>query len=371
MNNLIPEGWLPMELQKGPPLPKSMQIYWPWYKPPEVPPEEVPPEEFVPPEMPPEYHYLHIYIVGKGIVTPGSGTYRAGSVITLTAIPSPGYIFDHWSGDLTGTMPMANITMNRNIAVTAYFKAIIPPEAPPEVPPVFTCTICGAPFATQAGLDYHMAAAHPEAPPAPPGVADIRVENLTIEPVEVYVGDQVSISVVAKNYGTASGSKVITCNVNGKVSSQSASLGAGASQAVTFTAMPNEARTYQVSVNGLISSFKAIILPQAEIDMPAAMTVKASGPYDEDLYRLTFSVSIPNRGTAPGEVQLIWGSNYLTGKWEEEMSRIVTIQPGESYYWSWVYDDIESYYKGYFTCELFGEVLPAHTPTRRAIGVWR
>ncbi|GAI26209.1 unnamed protein product [marine sediment metagenome] len=44
-------------------------------------------------------------------------------------------------------------------------------------------------------------------------VADIRVENLSITPSEVYIGETVTISVTATNYGTASGSKTITCTV--------------------------------------------------------------------------------------------------------------------------------------------------------------
>jgi len=47
----------------------------------------------------------------------------------------------------------------------------------------------------------------------PPGV-DIRVENLTIEPSEVQVGQPVTISVTATNYGTVAGSKTITCTVS-------------------------------------------------------------------------------------------------------------------------------------------------------------
>ncbi|GAI05356.1 unnamed protein product, partial [marine sediment metagenome] len=45
-------------------------------------------------------------------------------------------------------------------------------------------------------------------------VADIRVENLVIEPAEVYVGEKVTISATAKNYGTASGTKTIVCTVS-------------------------------------------------------------------------------------------------------------------------------------------------------------
>ena len=45
-------------------------------------------------------------------------------------------------------------------------------------------------------------------------VADIRLSDLVIEPKEVYVGEPVSISVVATNYGAATGSRTITCTVS-------------------------------------------------------------------------------------------------------------------------------------------------------------
>lgn len=39
-NNFELEDWLPMEPQKGPPLPRRFQIFWPWYE------AEAPPEGF-------------------------------------------------------------------------------------------------------------------------------------------------------------------------------------------------------------------------------------------------------------------------------------------------------------------------------------
>ncbi len=47
----------------------------------------------------------------------------------------------------------------------------------------------------------------------PPG-ADIRVENLVIEPTEVDVSQKVTISVMVTNYGNAAGSKTIICTVS-------------------------------------------------------------------------------------------------------------------------------------------------------------
>lgn len=79
-----------------------------------------------------------------------------------------------------------------------------------EVPTVYTCPYCGATFSTQEQLNQHIQTAHPTAPP----VADIRVENLTITPAEVNVGQTVTISVTAKNYGGAVGTKTIVCTVS-------------------------------------------------------------------------------------------------------------------------------------------------------------
>ena len=40
MNNFEIENWFPMEPAKGPPLPRFLSIYWPWYKPLPEPPEK-------------------------------------------------------------------------------------------------------------------------------------------------------------------------------------------------------------------------------------------------------------------------------------------------------------------------------------------
>jgi len=48
-------------------------------------------------------------------------------------------------------------------------------------------------------------------PPIPP--ENIVLSNLIISPSEVYVGDPVSISVVATNIGVTAGSYEITCEV--------------------------------------------------------------------------------------------------------------------------------------------------------------
>lgn len=108
------EDWLPQEPAKGPPLPRFLQIFWPWYK-----------------EKPPETFRLVVFRVGNGTVTPGSGDYEAGTTVTLTAVPDAGATFDHWSGDAMGTSPIVDILMDRDKEVTAHFVGGPPVEREP------------------------------------------------------------------------------------------------------------------------------------------------------------------------------------------------------------------------------------------------
>jgi len=77
------------------------------------------------------YHYALTVDVspgGSGIVTlepsqPAEG-YVAGTGVSLTAVASDGYRFDHWSGALSGSKNPATITMDSDKGVTAYFVRI-------------------------------------------------------------------------------------------------------------------------------------------------------------------------------------------------------------------------------------------------------
>ncbi len=82
----------------------------------------------------PTQYTLTVNTSGSGSVTldPPGGTYNAGTVITLTATPNPGWQFDGWSGDLSGTTNPATITMDANKSVTATFS---------EIPVHYTLTV--------------------------------------------------------------------------------------------------------------------------------------------------------------------------------------------------------------------------------------
>jgi uncharacterized repeat protein (TIGR02543 family) len=56
-------------------------------------------------------------------VVPGA-PYYYGTVVTLTASANPGYGFDHWSGDASGTNPVVIVTMTSDKSVTAHFVKI-------------------------------------------------------------------------------------------------------------------------------------------------------------------------------------------------------------------------------------------------------
>jgi len=80
------------------------------------------------PSPPPEVTYtLDVTVnpsgTGSVSLSPSGGTYDADTEVTITATPAHGYIFDHWSGDVTGTSNPINLTMDRNRSVTAHFKA--------------------------------------------------------------------------------------------------------------------------------------------------------------------------------------------------------------------------------------------------------
>jgi hypothetical protein len=67
---------------------------------------------------------LTINIIGNGTVTkdPHQSTYAHGTNVTLTAIPDMGWNFVQWTGDLTGTVNPAIITITGDMTINAMFN---------------------------------------------------------------------------------------------------------------------------------------------------------------------------------------------------------------------------------------------------------
>jgi len=220
----IKEEWYPMPLQLGPPLPRSMQIYWPWVTPPEVPPEA---PIYACPHCPAEFAtqeelFAHIRTAHAG--QPPQIIYTC---------PYCGARFEsisEWQEH--------------------YQKFHAPPEEIPEVPVVPPEEVPEVPVVPPEEV--------PEVPVVPPkAVPDIKIESLTIQPKEIPVGEPVTVSVIARNYGNAPGAKTVTCKVNGMISTETVTIGAGERKPLLFKVVPLEVKSYRVSVNGLIGTFKA------------------------------------------------------------------------------------------------------------------
>gem|GEM_PF-5266641 len=95
------------------------------------------------PENPSENWTLTVSVPeGHGNITkyPDKVYYHTGDIVTLHAIADPHWMFNHWSGDLVGTMNPVNIVINRNTNITAYFTYT---DAPPDTPHTPTGPITG------------------------------------------------------------------------------------------------------------------------------------------------------------------------------------------------------------------------------------
>ena len=63
---------------------------------------------------------------GAGSVSPSGGEYEAGAQVSLSATANSGYVFDYWSGSISGTGPNTSVTMDSDKSVTANFAAVAP-----------------------------------------------------------------------------------------------------------------------------------------------------------------------------------------------------------------------------------------------------
>lgn len=115
----------------------------------------------------------------------------------------------------------------------------------------------------------------PGVPPVGPGIitppsgtgpstptASFTINNLTVNPPEITVGEQSTIDAVVTNNGGIAGEYTATLTLDGKpLSSQTLTLDPGESQAVVFNVSPALPGTYGVEINGLDGKLNVINLP--------------------------------------------------------------------------------------------------------------
>lgn len=117
------EDLLLMPFHMGPPLPRFLAIYWPWY-------EEKLPEEPTPPEppTPPEKIVLTISATAGGTTIPAPGTYEysAPTYLGIGAYPDAGYEFVEWqeNSSLMSTDRELTVFVETNMEIRATFEKV-------------------------------------------------------------------------------------------------------------------------------------------------------------------------------------------------------------------------------------------------------
>jgi len=132
-----------------------------------------------------------------------------------------------------------------------------------------TITASASHFTTFAILGYEVEALPPPVPDA------FIISLLSISPVEVNIGETVTITTSVANTGGTEGTYIITLKINEvKEADKSVTIAAGGSQNVTFVVSRNVAGSYSADVNGLRGLFTVKEVPEAPVVAPLAPLAK-------------------------------------------------------------------------------------------------
>jgi hypothetical protein len=93
-------------------------------------------------------YQLYTSVSGQGVVSPSSGTYDDGELVSIAAVPSSGWEFDYWDGGVTGSENPVYIRMHSNKNVEAHFTEIQVPTPTPTATPTPTPTPMPTPIVT-------------------------------------------------------------------------------------------------------------------------------------------------------------------------------------------------------------------------------
>jgi hypothetical protein len=127
--------------------------------------------------------------------------------------------------------------------------------------------------------------------------AGIKLSHLNITPVQVYPGQDLTITILATN-NSKDLTLSATINMGGDfMAAQTVTLAPGQSQVVSFTVTPSAEGTYQVAVDGLSGSFVCTVAPHADIRVEN-LVISPASCYVGDT--VTISVTVTNYGNAPG-----------------------------------------------------------------------
>ncbi|MFP3901103.1 MAG: InlB B-repeat-containing protein [Acidimicrobiia bacterium] len=85
-----------------------------------------------------EAYELTTTVSGAGAIdrSPDAGSYESGTVVTLTAVPESGWLFEGWGGAASGTENPTTVTVTEPLTVSATFVEDTSPPPPPSPPDI-------------------------------------------------------------------------------------------------------------------------------------------------------------------------------------------------------------------------------------------
>jgi len=175
---------------------------------------------------------LTINIEGEGTTDPAEGTYiyEEGTEVSVEAIPDEGWYFLEWTGDVTSTDSMIEITMDNDKEITAHFEEYDPAYFEVEI------------------TDY-----------------DDEVEE----------GDTVTVEFTVENTGELEGTQTIVFSVNGdEEDTMEMTIGAGESEDGEFTWEAEDEGDYELEVaSDDTSDSVTVTVEEEEVEVPGFTTM--------------------------------------------------------------------------------------------------
>ena len=192
-----------------------------------------------PPDPPAEAHIIGIpYKLG-----PPGATFSPPMTIEFTVDPA--------------TLPPGVAV--EDLVLAYYNETLVPPawvELPTTYDPATNTFTAEVEHFTTFAIIGAVIPPEPVEPALAPAPAIFTHSSLSISPIEVNIGDEVTISLLVANTGGKSGSYEVTLKIDGVVAAtKEVTVSAGFSKEVTFTISKDIAGIYSVDVNGLTDSF--------------------------------------------------------------------------------------------------------------------
>jgi len=197
--------------------------------------------------------------------------------------------------------------------------------------------------------------------PESTATAEFEVTSLVLAPTEVVAGEAVSVKADVTNVGEVEGSYTATLTVDGKVTStKEITVGAGATETVSFTYSQDAVGTYSLRLDGLTTTLevlKPILSGPAEVsitnnraitDFPntIAFTLEGSSTLPVATINLEYGTDKRSLVSVVSRVEPEYASGInIRASWVWEMKKTGSLPPGSRVWWQWrITDEIDRTY---------------------------